>query len=152
VGCVVTSIADPFAAGIVAGLEEVANRHGYSVVLANSKADPKRELGVVQSLREHRVDGILVAASRLGSRYIPHLRELQIPIVLINNLQPGDFINCVTVDNREAAKLIVNHLVELGIAKSPTSGERSTISEMRAGTNRTASSAPDILRSTRRWH
>jgi LacI family transcriptional regulator/LacI family repressor for deo operon, udp, cdd, tsx, nupC, and nupG len=114
VGCVVTSIADPFAAGIVSGIEEVANRNGYSVVLANSKADPKRELEVVESLREHRVDGILVAASRLGSRYIPHLRQLQIPIVLINNLQPGDFVNCVTVDNRAAARLVVNHLLNLG--------------------------------------
>lgn len=114
VGCVVTSIADPFVAGVVTGIEDVANRHGYSVFLANSKADPKRELDVVRALREHRVDGILVAASRVGSKYIPHLRQLQIPIVLINNLQPGDFVNSVTIDNLEAGKLIVNHLVELG--------------------------------------
>lgn len=114
IGCVVTSIADPFVAGVVTGVEEVANRHGYSVFLANSKGDAKRELDVVRVFREHRVDGILVAASRLGSEYVPHLRQLQIPIVLINNLQPGDFINSVTIDNLEAARVMVRHLVELG--------------------------------------
>ena len=114
IGCVVTNISDPFVAGVVTGVEEVADRHGYSVFLANSNADPKRELDVVRSFRERRVDGILVAASRVGAKYIPHLRKLQIPIVLINNQQPGEFINSVSIDNLEAAKVIVGHLVALG--------------------------------------
>jgi DNA-binding LacI/PurR family transcriptional regulator len=114
VGCVVTSISDPFVAGVVTGVEEIADRHGYSVFLANSNADAKRELDVVRSFRERRVDGILVAASRVGAKYLPHLRELQIPIVLINNQQAGDFINSVSIDNLKAAKVIVEHLIALG--------------------------------------
>ncbi len=69
IGVVVTSIADPFNGEVVAGIEEVANQEGYSVVLATSQADPTREMAVVRSFRERRVDGILVASSRLGAQY-----------------------------------------------------------------------------------
>ncbi len=52
IGVVVTSIADPFNGDVVDGIEEVANKRGYSVILATSQADPDRELAVVQSFHE----------------------------------------------------------------------------------------------------
>ena len=36
IGVVVTNIADPFVAGVVSGIEEMADQHGLSVFLANS--------------------------------------------------------------------------------------------------------------------
>src|SRR5581483_6712597 len=47
-GVVVTSIADPFNGEVVNGIEEITNRHGYSVILANSQANPDREVTVVR--------------------------------------------------------------------------------------------------------
>lgn len=125
IGCVVTSLADPFVGGVISGIEEEANRHGYSVFLANSNGDPERELAVVRSFRERRVDGVLVAASQVGASYIPHLSTMQIPLVLINNLHPGDFVNSVMIENIEAAKLITGHLIELGHRKIAYIGDRS---------------------------
>ena len=55
IGVVVTSIADPFNGEVVAGIEEVANREGYSVVVATSQADPQREMAVVRFFRQRRV-------------------------------------------------------------------------------------------------
>jgi DNA-binding LacI/PurR family transcriptional regulator len=89
VGCLATDIADPFVAGIVAGIEEVVNQQGYAVFLASSHADPQRELDVVRSFLERRVDGAIVPVSRVGSLYLRHLAELRIPIVLTNNQHPG---------------------------------------------------------------
>ncbi len=60
IGVVVTRIADPFIAEVVNGIEDVANDHGYSVFLANSNANPDREVKVVTSFHERRVDGILL--------------------------------------------------------------------------------------------
>ena len=51
IGVVVTNIADPFVAGVVSGIEEVASEKGHSVFLANSHADPEREVRVVAILR-----------------------------------------------------------------------------------------------------
>jgi len=114
IGVVVTTIADPFVGEVVSGIEDLANDHGYSVFLANSNADPAREIKVVQSFQERRVDGILVAASRVGALYLPLLSQLRVPIVLINNQHPGEFVHSVVIDNVSASILAVQHLVQLG--------------------------------------
>ncbi len=114
IGVVVTTIADPFIGEIVSGIEEMADAHGYSVILANSNADPAREVRVVQSFQERRVDGILVAASRVGALYARLLGQLKIPIVLINNQHPDEFIHSVVIDNVAASFSAVEHLIALG--------------------------------------
>jgi len=114
IGVVVTSIADPFNGEVVAGIEEVANQEGYSVVLATSQADPRRELTVVRSFRERRVDGILVASSRLGAQYLPLFAELETPIVLLNNQHPSEFAHSVSIDNADGGYQAATHLIGLG--------------------------------------
>jgi DNA-binding LacI/PurR family transcriptional regulator len=114
IGVVVTTIADPFIGEVVSGIEEVANDHGYSVFLANSNADPAREIRVAQSFQQRRVDGILVAASRVGALYIPLLGQLKVPIVLINNQHPDEFVQSVVIDNVTASLEAVQHLIQLG--------------------------------------
>ncbi|HWQ34894.1 MAG TPA: LacI family DNA-binding transcriptional regulator [Blastocatellia bacterium] len=116
IGVVVTTIADPFIAEVVGGIEEAANEQGYSVVLANSNADPDRELKVVHSIHERRVDGIIVTSSRVGALYVPVLSQLMAPIVLINNQHPddSDFVYSVMIDNVTASRTAMQHLLELG--------------------------------------
>jgi DNA-binding LacI/PurR family transcriptional regulator len=124
IGVVVTTIADPFIAEIVSGIEEVANDHGYSVFLANSNTDPDREIKVVHSFHERRVDGILVTASRVGALYIPLLSQMKVPIVLINNQHPGEFVHSVMIDNITATREAVQHLIQLGHKRIGYIGDR----------------------------
>lgn len=124
IGVVVTTIADPFAAGVVEGIEEAANEHALSVLLANSHADPERELRVVRTLEERRVDGIIVTASRVGSMYVRVLERMQVPIVLLNNQDPGEFTHSVMIANREASVALARHLVELGHRRIAYIGDR----------------------------
>ncbi len=109
---------------MVSGIEEVANQHGYSVILANSQGDPEREIAVVRSFQERRVDGILVASSRVGALYMPLLSELKIPIVLLNNQHPSEFVHSVAIDNTDGAYRATRHLVELGHKKIAYLGDR----------------------------
>ncbi len=114
IGVVVTSIADPFIAEVVSGAEDAAIAQGYSVMLANSNANPDRELKVVHSFEERRVDGILVLDSRVGSVYIPMLAKMKVPIVLINSQHPGIFVNSIAIDNVTASQMATRYLVHLG--------------------------------------
>jgi DNA-binding LacI/PurR family transcriptional regulator len=127
IGVVVTSIADPFIADVISGVEEAANDHGYSVFLANSNANPDREVRVVHSFHERRVDGILVTASRVGALYVPLLSQLKVPIVLINNQHPDEtdeFIYSVTIDNIKASTEVMRHLIGLGHKRIAYIGDR----------------------------
>ena len=114
IGVVVTSIADPFVGEVVGGIEEFALAHDYSLLLATCHADPTREVRAVQSFQERRVDGVLVTASRVGALYLPLLAEMKVPIVLINNQHPGEFVFTVTIDNLHGARAAMRHLVDLG--------------------------------------
>jgi DNA-binding LacI/PurR family transcriptional regulator len=114
IGLVVTTVADPFASEVVSGIEQAANDHGYSVFLADSNADPDREKKVVQSFAERRVDGIVVTSSRVGALYLPLLSEMMVPIILVNNQHPGEFVHSVMIRNVEGSRAASAHLIQLG--------------------------------------
>jgi DNA-binding LacI/PurR family transcriptional regulator len=139
IGVVVTTIADPFIAQVVQGIEATAQDHGYTVILCNSGAVPEREIAAVETLRSKRVDGVIVAvpereiaavetlrskrvdgvivtSSRIGALYLEHLERIGVPIVLINNHneESGRYTFTVTVDNQHGGRLATKHLIDLG--------------------------------------
>lgn len=124
IGIVVTTIADPFHGEVVTGIEECAAAAGYSVILASSHRDPDREMRVVRALQERRVDGILVASSRVGDLYLSVMTEMRVPIVLINNQHEGQLVYSVSVDNESAARAAVRHLTDLGHTRVAYLGDR----------------------------
>jgi len=114
IGVVITTIADPFTVQIVGGVEEVAQAAGYSVFLSTSHNNPEQELEVVETFHRRRVDAIIVISSRVGSVYSSRLDQIQVPIVLVNNNEEGDYLYSVAVDDISAAQAAVEHLIALG--------------------------------------
>lgn len=114
VGMVITTVADPVVVDILEGVEDTAQEAGYSVFLSTSRNDPRRELAVVETFQRRRVDGIIVIASRVGGTYSSRLEQIQVPIVLVENQEHGDYHHAVAVDNIGGASLAVEHLVALG--------------------------------------
>ncbi len=114
IGVIVTTIADPFVAEVVRGIEEVGGDQRYRVFLGNSHADPRREVNLVKAMREWRVDGVIVASSRVGALYLPLLKRIRVPIVLINNQHKGRYLHSVGIDNTYGGFLAMRHLLSLG--------------------------------------
>lgn len=124
IGVVVTNIADPFVSGVVSGIEDMAEKHGYSVFLANSNAEPEREVRVVRSFEERRVDGIIVTSSRVGALYVPLMERMRVPVVLLNNQHPSEFAHSVLIDNLGASMEATRHLIQLGHKRIAYLGDR----------------------------
>lgn len=114
IGVVVTTIADPFVADVVNGIEHAAHEAGYSVFLSSSHADPEREMQVVETFQQRRVDAVIVTASRIGSLYTAKLEDFRVPIVLVNSQGEGEYLHSVAVDDVMGARLAVQHLLDLG--------------------------------------
>jgi DNA-binding LacI/PurR family transcriptional regulator len=114
IGCVVTDIADPFISEVISGVERVAAQYEYSIILTNSGGDPDREMRAIRSLVERAIDGVLVIAAMAGGAPSPYFSEREIPMVLINNHHPGNFVHSIGVANLEGAQLITQHLLDLG--------------------------------------
>src|SRR5258708_16098511 len=79
IGLVVTSMADPFWGDVMKGVEEVARAAGFSVILSASHNDPDQEMTIIETLHRRRVDGVLVAASRITSNYRERLNRIRAP-------------------------------------------------------------------------
>ncbi len=124
VGVVVTSIVDPFAAEVVGGIEDAAHEHGFTVLLAESQTNPDREVSAVRLLEERRVDGIIVTSSRVGALYMRLLSRMRVPIVLLNNQHPSEFVHSVMIANTEASQRLVEHLIGLGHRRIAYLGDR----------------------------
>jgi LacI family transcriptional regulator/LacI family repressor for deo operon, udp, cdd, tsx, nupC, and nupG len=114
IGMVVTTIADPFIVKVVEGAEKVAQAAGYSIFLTTSHNNPEQEMAVVETFQRRRVDAIIVTSSRVGSLYSSQLDQIQVPIVLINNQEEGEYLHSVTVDDLQGAQLAVTYLLALG--------------------------------------
>lgn len=134
IGLVVTSIADPFWSDVVRGVEEVAQPAGFSVLLNSSHNDPDQEIQAIETFHRRRVDGLLVASSRVGSNYVDRMSQIDVPVVLINSEGEEDFnfLHSVTVDDRSGIRQAVQHLVDrghrrigyLGVQNRPLSNQR----------------------------
>lgn len=129
IGMVVASISDPFMGRVVEGVEQVAVEAGFNVFLSTSQNSRRREIAVIDVLQQRRVDGIIVVASHLFDRYRRYFDHIQVPIVMIDEQEPGGVIHSVAVDDAQGARLAVEHLLGLehrrigyvGVANRPKS-------------------------------
>ncbi|QFS46172.1 LacI family DNA-binding transcriptional regulator [Nostoc sphaeroides] len=116
IGVVVTSIADPFFAEVVEGIEKIARPAGLSVLLSASHRNFEQEIAAIDSFHRRRVDGILVADSRISKEHTKQLTQIAVPTVLINSQteNQSEIFHSVAIDDRLGARLATEHLISLG--------------------------------------
>lgn len=116
VGLVITSIADPFLARVVRGVEDVAQANNISVFLAASYNDPDRELETIETFHRRRVDGVISATAQIRGPYVQRLAQIGLPTVLINQQAEAETDRLLAVDSDDygGACLAIEHLLSLG--------------------------------------
>jgi LacI family transcriptional regulator len=103
----------------VVGIEQEANKLGYSLFLSllNHPTDDHEQ--ILNALISRRVDGIIWAIPEVGGNRdwleTSHLDQLPPIVFLSMESRPG--ISVVSVDNRNGAKQAVQHLIEQGKRK-----------------------------------
>jgi LacI family repressor for deo operon, udp, cdd, tsx, nupC, and nupG len=110
---VVRDITNSFFSDIIHGVEDVAYKHNYKVLLGDTRNDPKKESDYISLYNEKLVDGVILVATRNRKDTLNELTK-GIPIVLTSEfLERVDF-PMVTIDNIGMAKLATEHLISLG--------------------------------------
>jgi LacI family transcriptional regulator len=114
-GVIVPDVANPFFTLVVRGVEEVAWRAGYHVILCDTQGDLERERGYLEDMLAFQVEGVLIAP--VGDRSRPQLRRLtrnNVPFVLIDRSITNFDADLVQGDSVGGARQLVEHLIELG--------------------------------------
>ncbi len=117
IGLVITTISDPFFVDVVKGVEEIARQAGLSVFLATSNNDPDQEIQTIENFSRRRVDGVIVAASRISREYAFRLEQIRIPVIMVNNqAESGEYeqLYSVSIDDYAGGRMAVQHLIDLG--------------------------------------
>ena len=65
-GLVISDIGNPFFTAVARGAEDVAHRHGYSLVLSNTDENPEREAATLGVMAAERAAGSLMFANDEG--------------------------------------------------------------------------------------
>jgi len=124
IGLLITDIQNPFFTALVRGVEDVAQRNGYSLILCNSDEDPHKERQYIEVLCAERVAGAIITPTREQQRALKLFREHNIPIVTVDRRVKDKETDAVLVDNvrgaREAtAHLLANGYRHIGIISGP---------------------------------
>jgi LacI family transcriptional regulator len=115
---------------ILRGIEAVANREGFGVLMANSAESQDQALRNLEMLQASRVSGVLLVPLQSDRRDLERLRAEDTPFVLLlRRFADDDATDYVITDNVQAGYLATQHLVEAGhtrIAHIAGPGEVST--------------------------
>jgi DNA-binding LacI/PurR family transcriptional regulator len=116
-GVILSNIDDPYFSEILQGIEEVAQRDGYSLFISASQHDPKREQTIVQVMRQHRVDGVIICSTTFSNEQNQQLSNYGIPIVVVNNQAAEDYRYSIYHDDMNGSCQVTQHLIDLGHRK-----------------------------------
>lgn len=99
---------------VVAGAEARLAQSGYTLLMASTREDPRREQELLSLLREKRIDGAVIC---FGEETHPDLAQaleiLDAPVVILDRQAP-EGIDSVTVDHRNGAHSAARYLISLG--------------------------------------
>ena len=108
-----TSVVNSFCAKIVNSIDNEAKKHGYSIMICVTNDDPKTEERYLNYVKNKFVDGMIVINSTLNQEQMASLSSIY-PVIQCSEYADPDTTPYVTIDNKQAAKDAVNHLISNG--------------------------------------
>jgi LacI family repressor for deo operon, udp, cdd, tsx, nupC, and nupG len=103
-----------FFSQVLRGISDTLHQHGYSLVIADTANDPARERDHAAFIQGGRVDGVLLLNGRLLPSPAAKRNGHRVPTVSLCERIPGSRLPHVETANREAARAMTEHLLQLG--------------------------------------
>ncbi len=97
---------------LIDGLMEVVHENKLRLMI-DSVEEGTSGTNLLALARANHIDGLIMLEPRTGDRQLLALARDRFPVVLIGSL-PGVELCSIDIDNREAARLVVEHLISLG--------------------------------------
>ncbi|UHA62716.1 LacI family transcriptional regulator [Metabacillus litoralis] len=113
---VVPDITSNFFSKVLRGIEHVAVKNGYQVILGDTENCIEREKEYVNLLLQKQVDGMVLLTARQDKVRLEEL-STHFPIVLACEYIDGLNVPTVSIDNISSARKATEHLISLGHTK-----------------------------------
>jgi DNA-binding LacI/PurR family transcriptional regulator len=106
IGLVVPDVGNAFFARALKAAQEALKVGGYHVLVIDSDRSPEGERAALDTMRAHRVDGLIVATS--GG-----YEDVGVPVVFFDTVPEGNGVSAVAMDNAGGVGQLVEHLARV---------------------------------------
>lgn len=111
----VPDIGNTFFSYVLAGIEEEAQRLGYSVLIGNVAGDPRRAKSYGDRLLSGAADGTILLNGQLPEQgWAERMEAMNLPVIALCERIDGYNLSTVVIDDRSAAAHVTAHLLGAG--------------------------------------
>jgi LacI family transcriptional regulator len=119
IGVLLPELSEAFFSSAISGIEDAAHKKDYTVLLAQSHDEEEKEKKILETMKKHRVDGILMSIGKNICNYdhIQSLKNYGIPVVFFDRIPKLSNIHYVIADVQGGTKEAVDFLLKKGHRK-----------------------------------
>jgi LacI family transcriptional regulator len=113
---IVPEIVNDFFAQAINGIEEIARKKGFYILLYRTDDMFEKEVSFVNYLNNGKVDGIIMSVSGEANdhNYLKKLEQKNIPVVFFDRVYEDIDVSKVTTNDYESSFAATEHLIETG--------------------------------------
>ncbi len=116
----IPDIYNPYYFDMIREVNRVLEQSGYYMILVHTGHDAKKELEIVDTLKERFVDGMIILSFHFDDKLMDRIRTCGLPVVLTNRCDGYDDeenFDCAYVDYMRAAYIATEYLLKKGHKK-----------------------------------
>lgn len=119
IGVILPNLGEEFFSIAINGIEDIATNNNYTVLIGQSHDDVEREKQIVDTMRRHRVDGLIVSLSKNTDNYdhFEQLKKYNIPVVFFDRVPETAEAFTVSCSLKKSSVNLVDWLVNQGHTK-----------------------------------
>jgi LacI family transcriptional regulator len=119
IGVILPNLGEEFFSMAINGIEDCVIQNNYTVLIGQSHDDVEREKQITDTMRKHRVDGLLVSMSKNTEDFthFEQLKKYNIPVVFFDRVPDLPDAYTVSCNLKDSSVELVNWLVAAGHTK-----------------------------------
>ena len=114
IGLIVPTIDNAIFAEFIQAFAAQLEKHGRTMLIAAHGYDLSKEVAIVRSLLERRIDGVALIGLEHQKTPLEMLASRNVPTLAVWNFRENSPLSCVGADNFNAGWQVARHLVEKG--------------------------------------
>ncbi|MDY3126855.1 MAG: LacI family DNA-binding transcriptional regulator [Corynebacterium sp.] len=114
IGLAIPTLINPFFATMAAAIQDQAARYGLTTIITSYSEQPAQLAQAVSSLRQHKVDGMIVVPHPEVANHLRNIAQGGTPVVLLDRELPGTTLTTVTSNPLPGITAAIEHLVAQG--------------------------------------
>jgi LacI family transcriptional regulator len=119
IGVIVPRLNSNFTSTVIAGMENIVNKAGYTLIISQSLELFTKEIANAKTMFNNRVDGLLVSLA-YDSENIAHFEHFiskDIPVIFFDRVAENEECTVILIDNKKAGYEATSHLIKQGCTR-----------------------------------